>query len=281
MEEIVWGNVIWYGIGDWESRGTGGRGINADFFMYTLLYSVRTAERRLALALPTQRAPRHLSALPTQARPQGRIVVFCFCFAVRIQHARPLVRQSLLQTYLAVSTAWYIMRGGHHALLIADFYMATDMQLTAPTRAGAAASWTPAPRSAWPRVTQSAVRFPDEHMPKIARALAEFAARWGTRAPGRFSPCAATGEEMMRTGAAPAPALEGIERLDGTLFVHVAGLAFDRLRWVDEDEKAVLWDRDDFPMSDAYGASKDGSLITGKFGVVCKYIVITSHSSTR
>lgn len=39
----------------------------------------------------------------------------------------------------------------------------------------------------------------------------------------------------MRTGA-----LEGIERLDGTLFVRVAGLTFDRLGWVGEGEKAGL-----------------------------------------
>ena len=34
VEEVVWGNVIWFGIGGWESRGTGGRGFNADFFVY-------------------------------------------------------------------------------------------------------------------------------------------------------------------------------------------------------------------------------------------------------
>ena len=33
MEEVVWGNVIWYGIGGWASRGTGGRGLNPDFFL--------------------------------------------------------------------------------------------------------------------------------------------------------------------------------------------------------------------------------------------------------
>jgi hypothetical protein len=34
VEEVVWGNVIWYGIGGWASRGDCGRGINADFFLY-------------------------------------------------------------------------------------------------------------------------------------------------------------------------------------------------------------------------------------------------------
>jgi len=70
----------------------------------------------------------------------------------------------------------------------------------------------------------------------------DFAVRWGTRAPGYFpAPAAAVadGEKV-----APAPALEGIERLDGTLFVRVAGLTFDRVGWVDEGEKAGAWDLD-------------------------------------
>lgn len=81
-------------------------------------------------------------------------------------------------------------------------------------------------------------------MPKVARALVDFDVRWGTRAPGYFSAFAAAGEEEARMG----PALEGIERLDGTLFVRVAGLTFDRLGWVDEGEKAGLWDRDGIQM---------------------------------
>jgi len=44
--------------------------------------------------------------------------------------------------------------------------------------------------------------------------------------------------------AAQAPAFESIERLDGTLFVRVAGLTFDRVGWVDEGEKAEPWDLD-------------------------------------
>jgi len=158
----------------------------------------------------------------------------------------------LLQTYLAVSAAWYVRRG-NHALPIADFYAATDAQQFAPAGARAGAGWRQVPGSAWPRVIESAIRFPDEHAPKIARALADFAARWGTRALGYFSAFAAAGEKV-RTGVASA--LEGIERLDGTLFVRIAGLTFDRLGWVDEGEKAGLWDRDGVPMLDVYNARK-------------------------
>ncbi|KAI9455663.1 hypothetical protein BJY52DRAFT_1121741, partial [Lactarius psammicola] len=223
VEEVVWGNVIWYGIGGWASRGTGGRGMNADFLLAHLVTS--------ALFLP-KLVLKDESSTSVPLSPCGsstRGLSFTSCLL-------------LFQTYFAVSAAWYIMRGCH-ALPVADFYTATEAQLFAPSRAGSDAGLTRAPGSAWPRVIQSAVRFQDEHAPKIARALADFAAHWGTRTPGYFSALAATGEEdKVRTGAAEVPALEGIERLDGTLFVRVAGLTFDRLGWVDEGEKAGLWD---------------------------------------
>jgi len=143
---------------------------------------------------------------------------------------------------------------GRHPLPIADFYAATDAQLFSPARAGTGASWTQAPGSAWPHIFQNAIRYPDEHGPKIARALADFAARWGLRAaPGFFAV----------SGAAP---LEGIERLDGTLFVRVAGLTFDRLGWVDEGEKAMLWGRDGFPSVEF---DDDASKVSDKFTSEC------------
>jgi hypothetical protein len=228
VEEVIWGNVIWYGIGGWASRGeTGGRVLNADFFIAHLVTS--------AIFLPK-----------LVLNEDGSSSVSGLSFASRLL---------LLQTYLAVAAAWYIMRGNDHALPIGDFYAATDTQLFAPSRAGSAnTGWTQAPGSAWPRVFQSAVRFQDEHMPKIARALGNFAVRWGTRAPGYF---AVTGEEeKARMGAGLAPALEGIERLDGTLFVRVAGLTFDRLGWVDEGETAGRWDLDGIPMMGVHGEDK-------------------------
>ncbi|KAF8259805.1 hypothetical protein EI94DRAFT_1706802 [Lactarius quietus] len=216
VEEVVWGNVIWYVIGGWASRGTEGRGFNADFFVAHLVTS--------AAFLPKIVLKDESSSASCDSSTTG------LSFASRLL---------LLQTYLSVSTTMYIMRG-RHTLPIVEFYAATDAQVSA------------APGSAWARVIQSAIQFPDEHGPKIARALADFAARWGTRAPGYFS---AAGEEGGCTGAP----LEGIERLDGTLFVRVAGLTFDRLGWVGEGEKAGLWDWDGFPMLEFYATIKGAS----------------------
>ncbi|KAH9052772.1 hypothetical protein EDB87DRAFT_1570004 [Lactarius vividus] len=231
VEEVVWGNVIWYGIGGWASRGTSGRVMNADFFNAHLVTS--------ALFLPKFILKEESSFVSSSGSNTPGL-----SFSSRLL---------LLQTYLAVSATWYVGRGCY-ALPIGDFYAATDAQLFPPAGAGARAGggWRQAPGSAWPRIIESGVRFPDEHAPKIARALMDFATRWGTRPPGYFSAFAATSEE--KAERAPAPALEGIERLDGTLFVRVAGLTFDRLGWVDGPEKAKYWDRDRFPLLDEYKA---------------------------
>jgi hypothetical protein len=38
VEEVVWGNAIWFGVGGWHARGNTGRTFNADFFMCVLLF---------------------------------------------------------------------------------------------------------------------------------------------------------------------------------------------------------------------------------------------------
>ncbi|KAH8990788.1 hypothetical protein EDB92DRAFT_723210 [Lactarius akahatsu] len=116
VEEVVWGNVIWYGIGGWALRETSGRGMNADFFNAHL---VTSALFLLKLILKEESSG---SSTPG------------ISFASRL----------LLQTYLAVSAAWYVRRGCH-ALPIADFYAATDAQLFAPAGARAGAGWRQAP----------------------------------------------------------------------------------------------------------------------------------------
>lgn len=139
-------------------------------------------------------------------------------------------RLLLLQTYLSACTAWKIYRG-NHPLPIADFYAATDAQQFAPAQVGAGVLPSLS-GGAWTRIIQSALQAPDGHVPKIVRALIDFSQRWGSRPPGYFS----VGESEA------GPSLEGIERLDGTLFVRVAGLTLDRLGWVHEGEKASSWD---------------------------------------
>ncbi len=53
LEEVIWGNVIWYGVGGWSSRGDSGRAMNADFFLcvYPLIPSNTTSADLLVLFL--------------------------------------------------------------------------------------------------------------------------------------------------------------------------------------------------------------------------------------
>ena len=80
----MWGNVIWYGIGGWASCGTGGRGINADFFLYALLCSVRTVSRAVANSSCPHSActssPQHSSYRSSSSRTNHRLL-FLFCSA--------------------------------------------------------------------------------------------------------------------------------------------------------------------------------------------------------
>jgi hypothetical protein len=37
LEEVIWGNTVWYGVGGWASCGDSGQAMNAEFFLYVLL----------------------------------------------------------------------------------------------------------------------------------------------------------------------------------------------------------------------------------------------------
>lgn len=89
--------------------------------------------------------------------------------------------------------------------------------------------------NAWLRIIQNALVHPDEHLCKTQRALAEFGRRYGGRAAGYYG-----------AGASEGGKLEGVEQLDGTVFVRVAGLCGERLGWAYEGGKLGSWDRSGF-----------------------------------
>lgn len=239
VEEVIWGNVIWYGVGGWVTRGDSGRAMNADFFLCVSPLDSLEYHIPADLLVPPQKSAHLVNSsifLPgVVLRDEGTSPSSPFKPGTLPFSSRLL----LLQAYLAVCTVWKITRG-NHSLPIADFYAATEPHKCLPARAPGAGA-LPSTGSAWTRIIPSAIRAPDEHTPKIARALIDFARRWGTRPPGYFSAgeTDAAGQKM--------PSLEGIERLDGTLFVRVAGLTLDRLGWVHEGEDAGPWDKDGFP----------------------------------
>ncbi|KAH9170229.1 hypothetical protein EDB89DRAFT_2072216 [Lactarius sanguifluus] len=204
VEEVTWGNVIWFAVGGWQARGDQGRSFNADFVTAHL---VTSAVFLLTLVLPSDHSPYPLVPLAS--------------------------RVTLLKAYLATSATWYISRG-NVPIPIEEFYSATSDRLTAPPAApvppDAKRKPLSAPGGPWERIIANAVAHPEEHLPKAVRSLAVLAARWGGRPSGYF---AGGGED----------GLEGRETLDGTLFVRAASLALDRLGWAHESGKELgNWD---------------------------------------
>ena len=225
VEEVVWGNVIWFGVGGWHSRGEAGRTFNADFFVCVLLF----------LYVISIVNPLNSAHLVTSA-------IFLLTVVLRSEQApNPPVplssRVTLLKAYLATCAGWYIARG-NAALPIKDFYHATDDQLTAPPAVPPPPDASRKPLSAeggpWQRIIANAVAHPDEHLCKAVRSLSALATRWGGRPASYY---AGGGED----------GLEGREALDGTLFVRAAGLTLDRLGWAHESGKSLgHWDHDGF-----------------------------------
>lgn len=76
---------------------------------------------------------------------------------------------------------------------------------------------------------------PDSHVPKSIRALLYYAQRYGDTKAGAVP------------GAKEDNTLPGLDKVDGTLFVRVAGKTMDYMGWTKEATRretgtAVLWD---------------------------------------
>jgi hypothetical protein len=204
VEEVAWGNAIWFSVRGWQTRGDRGRAFNADFVVAHL---VTSSIFLLTLVLRSDNSPYPPLSLAS--------------------------RLKLLKTYLSACAGFYIGRG-NGSLPIEEFYTATNDRLTAPPAVpgppDAKRQPLSAPGGPWGRIIDNAIAYPEEHVPKTIRSLAVFAARWGSRPAGYF---AGGGED----------GLEGREALDGTLFVRAACLTLDRLGWAHESGKAfVEWD---------------------------------------
>ncbi|KAI0300669.1 hypothetical protein B0F90DRAFT_1668214 [Multifurca ochricompacta] len=205
VEEVIWGNVIWFGVGGWTLRDeNAGKAIDADFYV---MHLVTSSIFLLTLILPSASTPS-----PTLLLLRQRLV--------------------LLRTYLAVSVSVYISRGrAQTPLPIEEFYVATQAHVVRVNRAGGVGISIPARdehelAKTWESILSTAITHSDDHLPKMIRALAAFAARWGKR---RASPGYYFAGHLPHSG-----------RLDGTLFVRVAALVIDRFVRTTTTTSAVM-----------------------------------------
>lgn len=82
----------------------------------------------------------------------------------------------------------------------------------------------------WLPIIQTSIVHPDDHLPKLQRALSHFASLYGTRPAGL--------PDFAETE------LSGADKLDGTLFIRVAGLTAKRLGRIRDGEMSLpFWDR--------------------------------------
>ncbi|KAH9482778.1 Baeyer-Villiger oxidase ptaJ [Psilocybe cubensis] len=198
LEQLIWVNTLIYGVGGSEEPT-----FNADFFhMHLVTSSV------------------FLSSIFSHLKPSSQVL--------------------LLRSYFAVSLGWYIGRG-RPALDIAGFFKNPDtVHPKAPgpeptphkdtyPSATSPHAITPDP---WLAILQSAATYPDDHLPKLQRALSEHASHFGSVRAGTFA-----GTE-----------LKDAELIDGSLFIRTAGLTANRMGWVREGEAPLegSWDRRGF-----------------------------------
>lgn len=176
-----------------------------------------------------------------------------------LAHLSPNAQVRLLRVYLAVSLAWYVARG-RPRLDIEEFMKTPVIPLanddlgnestttlvnlksgSDKTNLNSSALADARTANPWLAIIQSSIIHPDEHVPKLHRALAHWGRMYGIR--GQFSP-----NEIN---------LPGARHLDGTLFLRAALLTEGRMGWVSEgEEPADFWDRYGFYGNDGVKDSK-------------------------
>ncbi|KAG5637382.1 hypothetical protein H0H81_004759 [Sphagnurus paluster] len=199
IEELSWMNALIYGVGGWAED----KPFNADFFHMHLVTSS----------------------------------LFLSAYAA---YLKPSSQEHLLRGYLLISLAWWVSRG-RPALNIPAFFSSTSTSapahplptgpLPTPHPSALAGKHAVTP-NAWLPIIETAVVHPDDHLPKLQRALAHYNSLYGARGPGEL--------DFKATG------LEGAEVLDGTLFVRAAWLTARRMGRVREGEAPGEWDNGGF-----------------------------------
>lgn len=162
-------------------------------------------------------------------------------------------KRAFLRSYLSTALAWWVSRG-RPGFAISKFYEATggsnaddvaraEIPGPKPTpnkgvlAPGGAAGLIPNPVLP---IVQTTLTHPNDHLCKIQRSLAHASALYGLRPKGYFAHLQSA-VEMGGVGN-----FEGVEKLDGSVFLRVARLTADRLGWMREGGEQHDWDRSGF-----------------------------------
>lgn len=84
----------------------------------------------------------------------------------------------------------------------------------------------------WLAIIQSALQHPDDHVCKIQRALSHWSQMFGGRPKGYWAKTSPKENAVQ---------LKGVELLDGTLFVRVAGMTQTAEGWMREGRERGEW----------------------------------------
>ena len=139
-----------------------------------------------------------------------------------IAHINEKNARLFLRAYFGVTLAYYLARG-RPPLDVKAFF--TNPSLLYPSIPGPQAKPSEGTLlcfmpNAWLPIIQGALVHPDEHVPKLQRALKHFAELFEQTESGYFA-----GTE-----------LEGAEYIDGTLFIRAASVSADRFGWLREGQ---------------------------------------------
>jgi hypothetical protein len=146
------------------------------------------------------------------------------------------VIQILLRTYFSAALTTWVSRGRPTIVISKEFMNTVSASPQEPGASINPVKDTLTPKivtpNPWFASTQSVLQHPSEHLCKIQRSLIHWAVLFGERSAGYWE----NGKEN----------IDGIELLDGSLFVRAAGLTVDALGWMREGQEQARWNFDLF-----------------------------------
>jgi len=149
----------------------------------------------------------------------------------------PHVTQIFLRSYFSVCLAAWVGQGRPSVEITSGFVSKTDAFPQEPNHETKPAKDTLTPETVtpnpWLAIIQSALMHPDDHVCKVQRSLGHWSRMFGGRPQGYWA---------KRSPNEDAVQLKGVELLDGTLFVRVAGMTQATKGWMREGQERRDWE---------------------------------------